>query len=74
MVQTKNNCLYICEIKFTKKIIGSAIIEGVQQKIDTLQIKGMSYRPVLIHVGEVAASVKESDYFVKIIDFSELVR
>lgn len=32
----------------------------------------MSYRPVLIHAGQVATNVIESDYFVKNIDFSEL--
>ncbi|MCK4870871.1 MAG: AAA family ATPase [Gammaproteobacteria bacterium] len=72
MIQTKSRSLYICEIKFSKNIIGPSIVKEVQKKVDALsKVKGVSYRPVLIHAGEVAVSVSESDYFVKIIDFSE---
>ena len=74
LVQTKSGSLYVCEIKFTKNTIGTSIIQEVQEKIDRIKSsKGMSYRPILIHAGQVAAHVVESDYFVKIIDFSGLL-
>jgi AAA+ ATPase superfamily predicted ATPase len=74
LVQTKSRSLYICEIKFSKNVIGSSIIEEIQQKIDTLKcIAKASYRPVLIYAGEVTADVRNSDYFVKTINFNELL-
>ncbi len=74
MVQAKFENLYICEIKFSKNLIGIDIIEEVQQKIDRLRRpKGFSCRPVLIHVNGVTEDVVDSNYFSKIIDFSELL-
>ena len=70
MIQTKYRTLYVCEIKFSKNVIKRNIINEVQNKIDALKnIKGVSYRPILIHAGEVHKDVKESDYFVKIKDY-----
>lgn len=74
MVQTRNRSLYVCEIKFSKNLVGPKIIDEVQRKIDALKgIKGISYRPVLIHVGGVSKEVETSDYFVKIIDFCRFI-
>lgn len=74
MVQTRSNSLYVCEIKFSKSKIGYKIINEVQKKINTLKgRKGLSYRPVLIHVGGVVKDVETSGYFVKIIDFCKLI-
>ena len=74
LIQTKYNCLFICEIKFSKTEIASNIISEVQKKIDSLKMpKNFSYRPVLIHVNGVEDSVSEERYFDKVIDFSQLL-
>jgi uncharacterized protein len=45
----------------------------VQAKIDALgHPKGISYRPVLVHVNGVTADVVDSDYFAAIVDAGEL--
>ena len=74
MIQTRFNCLYIYEIKFSRHPLTGNIIDEVRQKIDRLQIpKNYSYRPVLIHVNGVSDSVYENGYFADIIDFADLL-
>ncbi|MCP4475585.1 MAG: AAA family ATPase [Gammaproteobacteria bacterium] len=74
MMQTKFNTLYICEIKFSKNLIGINVVNEVRQKIERLKRpKGFSCRPVLVHVNGVTEEVMVSDYFAKIIDFSRLL-
>ena len=73
LIQTKFNCLYVCEIKFSKSELNASVIDEVQQKIERLVIpKNFSCRPVLIHVNGVKRSVVETGYFAKIIDFGEI--
>ncbi|MGD9108657.1 MAG: ATP-binding protein [Gammaproteobacteria bacterium] len=75
MIQTKSNCLYICEIKFSKNTIGCEVIKEVQIKIDRLKIpRGFSCRPVLIHVNGVSKELINNKYFNKIIDFDEVLK
>lgn len=72
MIETRFNTLYICEIKFSKNLIGAEVISEVQSKIDHLnRPKGFSCRPVLIHVNGVTDDVVESNYFASIIDVSD---
>lgn len=74
MIQTRHNTLYICEVKFSTSEIKSSVIEEMENKIRSLSTpKGFSIRPVLIHVNGVSQSVKESDVFIDIIDFSEFL-
>lgn len=74
MIQSKFNTLYICEIKFSKEPIGPSVIQEVKEKIKRLQdFKNFSLRPVLIHVNGVKDSVIESDFFAKIINFSQFL-
>jgi AAA+ ATPase superfamily predicted ATPase len=74
LVQTKYNCLYVCEIKYSKHQVSTDVIEEVQKKISALNLrKGMSCRAVLIHVNGVTQSLIEKDYFAHIIDFSEML-
>lgn len=74
MIQTKYNCLYVCEIKCSKNQIGTNIIRDVQEKIARIKKpKGFSCRPVLIHAGEVSSDVLDSDFFAEIIDFGVLL-
>jgi len=73
LIQCKNT-LYVCEIKFSKNPIGMQIIEEMKKKIEKLSIpKLVSYRPVLIHVGDVRPEVVEEDYFDHIIDWTQLL-
>lgn len=74
LIETKEGSLYVCEIKFKKEPIDSSVILEVQEKIMRLKRKKYtSCRPVLIHVNGISESVKSSDFFVKIIDFSTLL-
>lgn len=73
LIQTRFGSLYICEIKFSKNPVSPSIIEEVQQKIDRIKKpKGLSCRPVLIHVGGVHSDVEDSGFFSEIIDFGEI--
>lgn len=74
LIQTKHNTLYVCEIKFSKNAIGIDIIDQLKQKINRLvRPKGMSCRPVLIHVNGVSDELCEMGYFSNIIDMSEFL-
>ena len=73
MIQTKFGTLYVCEIKFSKNAIDTAVIHQVQTKIDALKFpKGFSCRPVLIHVNGVTEEVIDRDYFAAIIDIEKM--
>lgn len=72
LIQTKHNTLYVCEIKFNSSEVKSSVIEEMEKKIESLSIpKGVSVRPVLIHVNGVSQAIRESDVFNDIIDFSQ---
>jgi AAA+ ATPase superfamily predicted ATPase len=74
MIQAKFGTLYVCEIKFSKAPIDSAVIQEVQKKIDAMKIpKGYSCRAVLIHVNGVTQDVIDNDYFSEIIGVGELL-
>jgi AAA+ ATPase superfamily predicted ATPase len=74
LIQTRDGSLYVCEIKFKKGPLNSEVIKEVKKKIERLKRpRHMSCRPVLIHVNGVSDSVENSDYFVKMIDFGELL-
>lgn len=75
MIQTKENSLYVCEIKFSKNKIGAQVIDEVKEKINRIKYpKGFSFRPVLIHVNGVSPDLVELDYFSHIIDFSDFLK
>lgn len=74
MIQTKFNVLYVCEMKFSKEKISNKIIQEVEEKIARIKLpRNVSYRSVLIHVNGVTDAVIESDFFAKIIDFSDFL-
>lgn len=74
LVQTRFNNLFLCEIKFSKNLIGQKIIKEMETKRKRLKIpKFCSIRPVLIHVNGVEESVLDAGYFDKIIDFGQLL-
>lgn len=70
LIQTKYNMLYVCEIKFSINTIGVGVVEEVKQKIARLSLpRGVATVPVLVHFGNVADALIESEYFPTIIDF-----
>jgi uncharacterized protein len=74
LIQTRQNILYICEIKFTKNTVPPSVANEVQEKVSRMQIpRHMSYQPVLIHAGKIADSIAEDGYFAATIDFGELI-
>lgn len=71
MIQTKQNTLYVCEIKFSSSLVQASVIEEVEKKINNLSIpKGFSIRTVLLHVNGVCKAILESEKFNNIIDLS----
>lgn len=69
MIQTNYHTLYVCEIKFSRRSIGTDVIESVEKKIQALRRpKGFSVRPVLIHVNGVMDEVIDRGYFASVID------
>ncbi|HLB57253.1 MAG TPA: ATPase, partial [Gammaproteobacteria bacterium] len=74
LIQTKFNCLYVCEIKFSRSALTTVVLDEMKQKIKHLNMpKNLSYRPALIHVNGVQDAVTESGYFAKTIDFGKLL-
>lgn len=72
MIQTRHNTLYLCEIKFSTSEVRSSVIGEMEKKIENLSApKGFSIRPVLIHVNGISQSVRESELFNDVIDFSQ---
>lgn len=75
LIQMRFRYLYACEVKFRQGVVGTEVIEEVEQKLHCLQLpRGFSCRPVLIHVNGVSEDVVDSGYFARIIDFSELLK
>ena len=73
MIQTKFGTLYLCEIKFSRYLIRKDIIQEVQEKIQAMSVpRNFSIKPVLIHASEIHDEVRESDFFVKILDLNNL--
>ena len=72
LIQTKYT-LYVCEIKFRRKIAKS-IINEVQRKVDNIgPKKGFSIRPVLIYNKGFVHSILEEKYFDRVICFEDLL-
>lgn len=75
MIQSMSNILYACEIKFSRRKVGSGIIKEMETKIQNLvRPKGFAVIPVLIHINGVSESVINSDLRFRIIDFGEMMR
>lgn len=75
LIQTKTLTLYACEIKFSRNEIKSDIISEMKSRLSNLVLpRGFSCLPVLIHVNGVHDNVIDSNYFFKIIEFSDLLK
>jgi uncharacterized protein len=74
LVQSRDNILNLCEIKFSKDPVSSIVIKQVQKKMDAIPLpKGFSIRPILIHVNGVSDQVLASEFFSRIIDFGQIL-
>ena len=74
LIQCRNNTLYVIEIKFRKTSIKMSVVKEIENKIAALsKPKGVSCRPILVHVNGVDDSVEECEYFDEIIDFGALM-
>lgn len=75
LIQTRDRTLYVCEIKQSRNPIPASVADEVAAKVARLHIpRHMSYRPVLIYVGEPASSLEDRDYFSAMIDFGQFLR
>lgn len=73
MIQTCDDMLYLCEIKFNKNKLGLEVMHAMQQKLDQISVpKHFSKRAVLIHVNGITADLEETEFFAKIISFADL--
>jgi len=62
LIQIRQKTLYVCEIKFSKNAVPLAVVSDVQEKVARLSMpRHMSYRPVLIHAGPIAESIREQE-------------
>lgn len=74
MIQTRYNNLFVCEIKFSRNAIDGSVIKEMTRKINLLKKpRGFSCFAVLIHVNGVHDSVIDSNFFTRIIDFSQML-
>lgn len=74
LIETKYKTLYVCEIKFSRDLIGSSVIQEVEEKIARLvKPKGVNCIPVLIHVNGVTEGLLEKDYFRRLVDIREML-
>jgi uncharacterized protein len=75
LIQTRDRTLYLCEVKFSLHPVQGIVMEQVKKKMEALIIpKGVSVRPILIHVNGVGEQILASEFFSKIIDFGELLQ
>ena len=74
LVQTRQGVLYLCEIKFTRTIITTKVIDDVAEKLSRIaKPKNMSIVPILFYIGDIQDAVLDSQFFGKIIDIRRLL-
>jgi len=74
LVQTRDKCLYLFEIKFSSDPVSSKVVQEVEGKIEALNLpRGFSVHPVLIHVNGVSPSLLAEEYFSSVVDFSQFL-
>lgn len=72
LIQTRYT-VYVCEIKFRKKIPLS-VVDELKEKIRKLKFpKTVSIRPVLIYEGELSENIRSENFFSHLISFSDLL-
>ena len=74
LIQTRDKTLYICEIKFSRNPVPVGVGREVAEKVARLQIpRGMSYRTVIIHSGQISRDLDEGEFFSAKIDVARLL-
>lgn len=75
LIQTRHGPLYLCEIKFSRNPVSTAVEQEVRDKTERLAApRHCSILPVLIHAGEVSETVKYGGTFTRIVDFADIFR
>ena len=74
LIQTSTKNLFICEFKFRNRMIGSEVIEELEQKIKALKVpRGFATIPVLVTNTEVSDSLIRANYFHRLINVEEWI-
>jgi AAA+ ATPase superfamily predicted ATPase len=74
LIQTRQHQLFVCEFKFHRGILGSEVIESVQEKIARLAVpRHWAVIPVLFHLGEVSDGIVEKSYFYRLVEMGNLL-
>ena len=74
LIQTAFGPLYICEVKFSRNVVGMEVVEEVKEKMKRLKIpRHVSLFPVLIHIGAISEAVEDSGFFARTVDFGDLL-
>jgi AAA+ ATPase superfamily predicted ATPase len=69
LIQTKYNVLFVCEVKFTKKLVSTDIIQEVEEKASRiLAPKNFSKRIVLIHTHDEPENIQGDKYHWSVIN------
>jgi len=75
LIQTRHHNLIVCEIKFSKNVLGLEVAEEIKSKMKAFKRpKSFACFPVLIEVSGVQDSVLDSQVFMKILDFGEFLK
>jgi hypothetical protein len=73
LIQTRRRTLYVCQIKFCRGTVPAAVVKEIEEKVSCLAMpRNMTWRPVLIHVGELAPGVEEAGVIA--VDCGKLLR
>lgn len=72
LIQTKNS-LYICEMKFTKKVHASVIDELLLKSKRLKSPKHFSHRYILIYTGELENKSLQEEFFDRLIYFPDML-
>lgn len=73
MIQSRNDTVYVCEIKFSKSPLQRAMISEVDRKIRNMaKPHNYTFRPALIHINGVGDNLLDERYFDTLIDFGDM--
>lgn len=74
LIQTKQGLIFLCEIKFSRSMIGNSIITEVKEKMHRLSTpRNISIIPVLIHIADLHDSIIDCHFFGKTINIQKLL-
>ncbi len=74
LINMSNSSLYIFEMKFMKSI-GINVKREIQEKIKRLKVSSQySIRPILIYEGKLTKELKEDEYFIHKLPFSNFIK